>query len=708
MSEVTAETVAHALGGAKKNGGGWMARCPVHEDSTASLKLDDGDGGILLAKCHAGCDQAAVVSALKSMGLWPTPPAKRGGFNVVKEYSYTDEHGVLLYQVVRLDPKDFRQRKKKPGGGWDYSVRDVRQVPYRLPELISARDAGRPIFIVEGEKDADSLAALGLVATCNAGGAGKWRPEWTPLFVGATVCILPDNDPPGHDHAHQVAAMLGPVLSGRCLGELPGLAAKEDVSDWLRKGGSRPALAALFQEARKFPYRAPPPKPAAEPVAGRRAGPEGIVKPDGSVAKRKPQPAPAEPAEAPKSFRQIWAEARLDLKPSGWPRANLDNAVRILETYPALQDQFYYDEFHDAIRSTWGKPAADWYTWTFDDTLRLTLVVQRELGLHDMSESRIEQAVAVIANRRRDNPVRAWFESLQWDGVDRLGTVLTDVWGTPNDEYHRAVGRCFFVSIAARVFKPGCQVDTMPIFEGQQGIGKSQALRILGGDWFTECHEQMTSKDFFQVIQGKLIIEISELHAFKRADVEKVKGIVSNCVDRYRKSYGRDVIDHPRQCVFAGTTNRDDWHADDTGGRRFLPVECSEVNLDYLRDNRNQLFAEAAARFKRGEPWWDLPKAEQEVRMARRMVADPWKPLIRRYAEGRDRFTTEDVLRALDIPERQWTRLESMRVASVVKKLGYLNRQVKNPTGPGRMRQWHRPANGVLRPPEDIAADEQE
>lgn len=672
---LNAGSLAELLGGAKKSGTGWIAKCPTHDDSTASLKIDDGEDGKLLVKCHAGCEQAAVVQALKDRGMWPAAAAKV--FNITHRYPYTDEAGVLLYEVVRLEPKDFRQRRPA-GDAWEWGVKGVRQVPYRLPEVLAGIKAGRTIFIVEGEKDADNLAKLGLIATTNAGGAGKWRPDWAPLFVGASVCILPDNDDPGLEHAHVVANSLISSVGSLWVVELPGVARKGDVSDWIRAGGDRQTLATIVADARRFPYRPPPLLPAGggpPKSPARRAGPEGIVGADGTVRKvavERPTGVP-EPdvVQSQRSFREIWATARLDLKPSGWPRNNLDNAVRILEAHPALQEHFYWDEFHGAIRSTWGDGQRSWYTWTYEDTLRLTLLIQREIGVHDMADSTVERAVAVIARRRIENPVRAWFDSLLWDGKERLPTLMQDVWGAADDSYHAAVGRCFVVGIAARVYKPGCQVDTMPIFEGFQGIGKSQALAFLGGEWFTECHEQMTSKDFFQTIQGKLIVEISELHAFRRADVEKVKGVITCRVDRYRKSYGRDVVDHPRQCVFAGTTNRDDWHADDTGGRRFLPVKCGAINLELLAANRDQLFAEAVARFKRGEQWWDIPREVAETHQAARRVEHPWESFLADFLASRSQVTVTDVLNALQIELPRRTRREQMDAASCLKVLGW-------------------------------------
>lgn len=151
---------------------------------------------------------------------------------IVATYDYCDESGRLLKQVCRTEPKGFRQRRPKPGGEWEWSTKGVRETLYRLPELRKA-DPSHPVWIPEGERDVDRLRGLGCVATCNAGGAGKWRPDYAQYLKGRRVVLLPDKDQPGRKHAEQVAASLQGVASSVKVVELPGLPEKGDVSDWL-------------------------------------------------------------------------------------------------------------------------------------------------------------------------------------------------------------------------------------------------------------------------------------------------------------------------------------------------------------------------------------------------------------------------------------------------------------------------------------------
>lgn len=229
--------------GARRSGDTWLVKCPGHEDGRRSLAIKQGDRGAMLT-CHAGCETAHVVEVLgmKMADLFDGPPVSRGGGRIVREYDYRDETGALLYQVVRMEPKDFRQRAPD-GRGWSWKLEGVRRVLYRLPELIAS--APRAVFVVEGEKDADALAAMGLVATTNAGGAGKWRADYSAALRGRPVFILPDNDEPGYAHAEVVSRALTPIAQSVRVVSLPGVPPKGDVSDWIAAGGTKEALLEL-------------------------------------------------------------------------------------------------------------------------------------------------------------------------------------------------------------------------------------------------------------------------------------------------------------------------------------------------------------------------------------------------------------------------------------------------------------------------------
>jgi 5S rRNA maturation endonuclease (ribonuclease M5) len=196
---------------------------------------------------------------LKLADLFVAKPKRNGHKKpIVATYDYTDESGAVLFQVVRFDPKDFRQRKPDGKGGWTWRTAGVRRVPFRLPELIAAVRAGRPVFVVEGEKDALAVIKAGFAATCNAGGAGKWSPGFSEYFKGAEVIVIADKDDAGREHAQEIAASLHGVAAIVRVTELPDLDGKpvKDAADFFAAGGQGADLDELAQAA---PIWTPPP-----------------------------------------------------------------------------------------------------------------------------------------------------------------------------------------------------------------------------------------------------------------------------------------------------------------------------------------------------------------------------------------------------------------------------------------------------------------
>ncbi len=216
-----------------------------------SFEPPENGGGVLdLIRYKLGVSNGAAIDWLKSELKVDMPeraqPTRLG--RLVATYDYFDEQGELLYQACRFDPKDFRQRRPKDGGGWEWNVKSVRQVPYRLPQILAEPD--RAVFVVEGEKDVEALERVGLLATCNSGGAGKWRAEHAKYLRGRSVIVLPDNDEAGRAHANDVVrSLLDQRPEQVFLIQLPGLPEKGDVSDWLDAGGTREALLALVDAA---------------------------------------------------------------------------------------------------------------------------------------------------------------------------------------------------------------------------------------------------------------------------------------------------------------------------------------------------------------------------------------------------------------------------------------------------------------------------
>ncbi len=330
----------------------------------------------------------------------------------------------------------------------------------------------------------------------------------------------------------------------------------------------------------------------------------------------------------------------------------------------------YYDEFLD-------KAIVDGRQWRDDDDTGLCMWLQERIGLSSVTPSMVH---AVVSRRLRSTPrhcVREYLESLTWGGEPRIALAFEEFWGVEptaaqSSDYIRAVSANFFLGLVARVMRPGCQLDTMVVFEGLQGTRKSSALRTLGGPWYMLATESINSKDFQQALRGSWLSEIGELESFSRADRDRIKAIISNPVDKYRGSYERHVREYPRQCVFAGTTNRDDWGNDDTGLRRFWPVWCGAIDLPGIATHRDQWFAEAFHLFQQDASWWETPEAHTKAAQRDRQSEDIWTPLVTDYLSIRSEVHLHDVLTdACNVRPADMTHTHKLRIGSILRLAGW-------------------------------------
>lgn len=385
-----------------------------------------------------------------------------------------------------------------------------------------------------------------------------------------------------------------------------------------------------------------------------------------------------------------WEELGLAQSDRG-PYENLSNAMLVLNSHPELKDKIWADDFLQRIVTIWNGPKREWQD---GDDLLLTEWFQRVMRMPKISAKTVTDAAEAIAFINRKNEVREWLETLQWDRVVRLPTMLSDAFGAEQNDYTAAVGRCWMVSLIARALNPGSKADYVPVFEGIEGIKKSTAMKIIGGDWFVEIHEQITSKDFMQALQGVWLIEIAELNAFSKAEIRRIKGVISNQNDYYRASYGRRHQHHPRQCIFVATTNEKEWNESDTGARRFWPIICSEINDGYLRQNREQLFAEALIRYRAGEKWWDVPGDLAKIEQDMRRPQDSWTDRVENWLQVRTSCSCAEVLEhcILMAPEKQDMR-QMKRMGALLRRLGWHPRQTW--TSAGNLLRWHKNNEGL-------------
>lgn len=654
-----------------RSGAGYSAYCPVHEADhnghKPSLSLAQGDKQSIVLTCHAGCTYPEIIAAL---GLEKPAPIN-GKRRIVATYAYHDATGTVISEKVRYEPKDFRQRWPDGNGGHVWKKPQVAPaVLYRLPELLAGIAAGETIFVAEGEKDVDRLAALGLCATTNIEGAAKpnqrakWRPEYTTQLSGAArVVLIPDHDEPGLAHMRFIAQSLrGKVGSVRIV-ELPGLSGAKgdnDVSDWLNAGHTAEDLLALAEEA-----------------------PSGV------------QPQPAITAMfTPESMSEAgappWDAALMRKADTDQLLKNHYNAVMIVENaYPGLVG---YNEFRQRIEARIPSPwRAEPGQWTERDTGELAFHLAKEFTSFTLDG--LAAAVMVVAYRHTFNPAqeRLWALAEQWDGVNRLETWLVDYLGAAmnarNERYLREIGSAWLKGVAARVLFPGCKRDDVLILRSEQGCLKSTAAQCIADaiqpEAFTDSLGDMDSKDSKAAIRGIIIAELGELSVLNKSDLESIKAFVATRSDHFREAYGRGERDYPRTVSFIGTTNHSTFLKDPTGNRRFWPVTLpGPINIDRFTEALPQLLGEAARRVMNGERWF---VADQEALAQANEV---------RAAHFQDDVWTDAVLQAADLLLSPGCALDGANpdYVTVAAILGAMGVRIEQQTVPNQTR-----VGGVLR-----------
>jgi predicted P-loop ATPase len=388
---------------------------------------------------------------------------------------------------------------------------------------------------------------------------------------------------------------------------------------------------------------------------------------------------------------KVWL-ARCILGDSGKPLPNLANTLIGLRA--VMADTFAYDEMLsvpmlmqplDNKTDFVARPLTD---------VDVGLVQERlqHLGLKRLSKDVVHQAVDVRAHERRFHPVRDYLDKSTWDLKRRLSDFLPAYFGAEANDYTKKIGEMFLISMVARILQRGCKADYMLVLEGPQGTLKSTACRIIGGCWFSDNLPDVGTKDASQHLRGKWLIEVSEMHAMSRAGAAVLKAFITRTAERYRPSYGRKEVIEGRQCVFIGTTNRDTYLRDETGGRRFWPVKCGTIDIDALVRNRDQLFAEAVQLYRKGVHWWPDKDFERERIMpeqAARYEGDAWEENIKSYVDRLARATVGQVAReALHFETARIGTADQRRITAALERLGWRRERPDGKTDWQGKRWW--------------------
>lgn len=339
--------------------------------------------------------------------------------------------------------------------------------------------------------------------------------------------------------------------------------------------------------------------------------------------------------------------------------------------------------------------------WIDNDTTELRYWIAENYGW-EPGPDKTWAALVAAAKRDSFHPIRDYLRGLAWDGVPRLATWLYTYLGAEDEidadelsgllasqreaaqsrrvRYLELVGTQWLLSAVARAIQPGCKADHVLILEGVQGLGKSSVYRALAGEaWVTDSPVELGTKEGMEQIRGKWVVELAELDSFHRAESTRAKMFFSSPVDRFREPYGRASADYPRQCVFGGSTNASGYLKDTTGNRRYWPVHCRRIDLDAMRRDRDQLWAEAVHRYDAGDPWWPTREQQDLVigpEQGERTAQDAWAALISEWLDDpleRERVfvTLPDLFGVLRIEPAHMRPPEQQRLGQIMQGMGW-------------------------------------
>ena len=347
--------------------------------------------------------------------------------------------------------------------------------------------------------------------------------------------------------------------------------------------------------------------------------------------------------EIPEDYSDEW-KADLEYSKSGKLQPTIANIILILENDPALKGHIVHDLFagHDGVVGglPWNKNATQ---WTDADDANLRVWLERNYGL--TGKEKIADALTAVLTRHSYHPIRDYLNGLTWDGTPRLERLIIDYIGAEDTELNRVMTRKHFTAAVARVFEPGCKYDYCLVMTGPEGAGKSTLLNKLGGQWFNDSITTTEGKEGMDQLRRAWIIEMGELASIKRSEVESIKAYLSKRVDIYRAAYARRTAEHPRQCIFCGTTNEALFLRGDNGNRRFWVIAVDPALRRYtswqeqIDHDRDQIWAEATHYYKAGEKLYLCARLEAQAKQRQAEFNDdhddPMAEMLRSFLEAK-------------------------------------------------------------------------
>ena len=746
----TGETTCKSCGTVHSEKGGlYAATCDVETikrwwtvEPQANIGVRCGDGLLVLDVDVPNVDEGktddgeATLQALQAEhGPLPTTPRQQTGAH--KQEDGSTRRG---WQYFFRADGEHKNSARKLGAGLDirsdggYVVAHPSVHPSGVkyeweaetrPSVCPVADAPAwLIALVDAPREPQKLSEIASVPRPARPVAEEGVPKWADAALDGEYARAAAQTPGTRNQNLNTAAFkLGQLVGGGILTESVvknTLTAAAEASGWAAEEGPASVeaviasgLAAGIQKPRNGPSEREPYKPAPTRPELRVVSTE---KPDPAVREKKPTPEAGKPVQRTGWTIEDW-EDHVELKPETrimQPKV-VRNAQALLMYRAEFADLFVLDRRSQRVVLTRQPP---WtanghpYPRQMGDNDVTGFRTRAEMHGLRLGTSDIASAINFAAHEREIDPVLDRLKSFVWDGIDRLDNWLVDYMGADDNSFTRAVGAKWMIAAAERVVRPGCKFDYMLVLEGPQGVMKSTGLRAiaeaLGPDAFSDRLSSLKNKDSMIELLGKVIVEVAELAAFKNEDSEGIKRFLSAQDDDLRLPWDKITSRLKRGCVFAGTVNPDGmgWLNDPTGGRRFWPVEVTRVDLERLRKDAPQLWAEARVRMEAGERTWLDDSALEEMakeQAALRTSDDVWAERIDRCLIGKDEVRIPQILDDLGIEFSKRGSAEERRCANHLTKRGW-KRRMKKVDGTNA-RYWRAPHKVDLLSPDPDSED---
>lgn len=595
------------------------------------------------------------------------------------DYFLIDQSGKAVYAYTKVRLQDKTGKKKLIYGRFNgdrfilgLQGKKAKDIPAiygsSIRTIQEAIEHQKTIFYVEGEKDTNTLMRKGYtVFTC--GGSGDWKKSVSEIVRQANVIILADNDEPGEQLAYQVMQDLQLISNSvRIIKPMPDVD-KADITDYFEAGHTVEEFENLIRTGDDTKYICTDVQKNQKQGTGRKQAVTQENKGDvaGGLAL---------------VFRSLDCNYDED--------GNVKSVKQLVHNFEIVMDKD--SRFAGKIRlnefaqQPYLYGSVPWENenncraWSSHDDSALFSLIQADYGLKSRQD--FADALKNVSMRNKFHPVRELLDSLTWDGKEHIRSLLPEYLGAEDSDYTYQVMRLWMLGAVSRVYKPGSKFDYTMILQGSQGIGKSTFLKQLAMDdsWFNDSLDSLDSDKAVQSLTGSWIIELAELKSLARTagGVESVKRFLTATQDKYRIPYERRADTFYRQCVFAGTTNKDDFLQDETGNRRFLIVQTGvkkpskSLFVPEIMDTIKLAWAEAVYIWKNEKPQLILPEAymqEAKELQEANMADDGKRGIIQEYLEGKTEVCARQIwFEALKetIPPRNWQASEINNIVAKV------------------------------------------